>query len=73
MNRANFRHGMRGHDHAAPIGAEFLEQPDLTQFHFQRHFMAPFLQIFETQKLLETREYLLENITGLMRDTAPVI
>jgi hypothetical protein len=52
---------------------KFLEQPELTQFHFQRHFMAPFLQIFEKQQLLEAREYILENIEGLVRESAPRI
>jgi brefeldin A-inhibited guanine nucleotide-exchange protein len=55
------------------LAQRFLEQPELTQFHFQRHFMAPFLQIFEKQQILQAREYLLENVEGLIRDSAPRI
>ena len=52
------------------LGQKFLEQPELTQFHFQQHFMAPFSYIYGKQVHVDAKDYLLENISGLMKERA---
>ena len=52
------------------LGQKFLLQPELTQFHFQQHFMTPFVYIYGKQSHVEAKDYLLENIAGLMKDRA---
>ncbi|KAK8887340.1 hypothetical protein M9Y10_038379 [Tritrichomonas musculus] len=48
------------------IAKAFLDQPELTQFHFQRHFMFPFQQIFEKQTSYEVHDYVLENLLKII-------
>jgi hypothetical protein len=51
------------------LAQKFLEQPELAQFHFQRHFLAPFLDIFMDQGSLQAKDYVLEHISILLRDS----
>lgn len=52
------------------IAKAFLDQPELTQFHFQRHFMFPFQQIFEKQTSFEVHDYVLENLLKIIESDA---
>ncbi|OHT00781.1 Sec7 domain containing protein [Tritrichomonas foetus] len=51
------------------IAKAFLDQPELTQFHFQRHFMLPFQQVFEKQVSNDVRDYVLENLLKIVNDS----
>lgn len=52
------------------LASKFLAQQELTQFHFQQHFLLPFLQIFEQQNDKVIKELVLTCISVLLCDTA---
>ena len=48
------------------ITNEFLNQQELTQFHFQQHFMSPFQKIFEKQVLQDAKDYVIFSLKDVV-------
>lgn len=53
------------------LSSKFLMETELTQFHFQENFMKTISTIFNNQEHPDVREYLLQQIKVLVKNTAP--
>jgi hypothetical protein len=52
------------------LASKFLQQTELSHFHFQSRFMKPFQQIYENTTDFATHEYILLTIKQLLRSVA---
>jgi hypothetical protein len=52
------------------LASRFLQQTELSHFHFQNRFMKPFQQIYENKTDFATREYILLTLKQLLRAVA---
>ena len=50
------------------LAIKFLAEEELSQFHFQEHFMKPFQEIFERQKKQGPKRLVIDCITILVRE-----
>ncbi|EAY15497.1 Sec7 domain containing protein [Trichomonas vaginalis G3] len=50
------------------LAIKFMNEEELSQFHFQEHFMKPFQYIFERQKLQGPKRLVIDCITMLARE-----
>jgi hypothetical protein len=47
------------------LSSKFLAKQEMTQFHFQRHFLLPFLDIYDRSRVPQIRELILDCVESL--------
>jgi hypothetical protein len=52
------------------LSCKFLSKQEMTQFHFQRHFLRPFLDIYDNSRLPQIRELVLDCVESLALGSA---
>jgi hypothetical protein len=52
------------------LSCKFLAKREMTQFHFQRHFLQPFLDIYDNARVRQIRELVLDCVESLALGSA---
>jgi len=55
------------------LAQKFLYEPELSHFHFQEHFLQPFLQIFEQHQLIGSKMLVIDCLISLVKELSEKI